>query len=1262
MIETDASPSGFETLYYDSEDHQVLDPSSLQTDESTSQKIVNRELLDVPVEKHWADFGGEAYTWEVVFQLDRALMDVEHPVAEEDLVFEPVEGKYLTMSKGDETPKFEDLPMYCVDENGKIYRIHYSVVEKSYTVWRGAKTNENIVARWVDGDSTATIPEGVQYTPQFEQDAGEHGAAVDDYKIIIINNLQDLHLARETNLTVEKTWPAGTDYANSNTASATFELHRYVHEEHRDYRPYMVENWQWVDITIDTGNGNPQTIHVPSGYPLHLVGRMKSGQSAGTLAFTQTIGEGDPTTFGEYQTTFDSNTGTFDLSFTADQTKTITLTSGSGSILGGADGIRLAAYNSKGTDTVDQNFVETFTLNKDEGWSTFFDDLPLVQEEKNVNPAIASQTIYVYSYYLVETNKTPVNSQATYTCDGEAVQSESGRYDLAGTQTLTAANTILGDLDITKTVQKNGTKDGSANGTFWYAVYDSEYDPNADPPQTPVREGSITVVDGEGEVTEQDLPVGTYYVYELTGENGTPIVSGNNGTHKSINDTIYNVTGSGTTSSVRDSSGDTESDTAALVNNRQTTNKTGTKTWVDLKANTVHPTIYFRLFYRTSTGDIAVSGAEQKTLENGTTSVEWTDVPKYDENGGEYVYVVKEYVKNDHGDYIEAAPNGYISSEDGLNVTNTQSEKYEPTTGYSGRKIWADTANGGATRPSAINVTLMVDKTGDGQSSDDEVAKDINGGDCIVSWPVDTGDVWEYSFGNLPVFDSSGNAIKYYAVEEPVEGYTPQSDITATQYSYLQPDTTQYDSNGGNVQVVNLTPSGNAAHIINDANISLNAEISHLPYVAVKINAYNRNYHIWTARQLSQGEKTELISVFNQALGTSEANLNNTRFVDGLPVSKAADGNVEFLYRENVPRGSGYKINISKQGDETLKVQVDNHGAFDYILVGTLAYSYDEGKTDFTNTLKTEDYDVQKTWGAGKSAPEGTEVVITLKGTIPGEANDQNPNPDPVQVDLSAVGVSKTTATLNGGLEGGDDTTANPWIYSWQGLPQYDTAGNRITYSAEETSYKIDGVAVDLNTYVPVSSSDTTYELVVTNQIPTASFDIVKVAKGTSTRLSGATFTIRQVNKNSKTAQITYKDGSTESQPVTTGDDGKVSFTDVAIGYYEVKEKQQPAGYIIENDGDDTFYIKVDPEGVKLLKKVVEDGKLSLVEADGLVVNNVTVTSDGSSLEFIMENTPGAALPYTGGPGTNMLYFFGIMLTGLAGAGLVMKRRRRNVT
>ena len=33
-----------------------------------------------------------------------------------------------------------------------------------------------------------------------------------------------------------------------------------------------------------------------------------------------------------------------------------------------------------------------------------------------------------------------------------------------------------------------------------------------------------------------------------------------------------------------------------------------------------------------------------------------------------------------------------------------------------------------------------------------------------------------------------------------------------------------------------------------------------------------------------------------------------------------------------------------------------------------------------------------------------------------------------------------------------------------------------------------------------------------------------------------------------------------------------------------------------------------------------------------------------------------------GGPGTNLIYLLGTILTALAGAGLVMRRRRRNAT
>ena len=51
-----------------------------------------------------------------------------------------------------------------------------------------------------------------------------------------------------------------------------------------------------------------------------------------------------------------------------------------------------------------------------------------------------------------------------------------------------------------------------------------------------------------------------------------------------------------------------------------------------------------------------------------------------------------------------------MNTEEGLTVTNSKIETYEPVTTYSGLKLWVDTVNGGKTRPDGLNVTLMIDK------------------------------------------------------------------------------------------------------------------------------------------------------------------------------------------------------------------------------------------------------------------------------------------------------------------------------------------------------------------------------------------------------------------------------------------------------------------------------------------------------------------------------------------------------------------------
>lgn len=94
-------------------------------------------------------------------------------------------------------------------------------------------------------------------------------------------------------------------------------------------------------------------------------------------------------------------------------------------------------------------------------------------------------------------------------------------------------NEQLGRITVTKTVRLNGTETNELGTEFWVGVYsDTEATERVAEPQ------KITTENGTGSVTFYDLPAGTYYVYELTGENGDPIT----GTSAVIGEHEYHVT------------------------------------------------------------------------------------------------------------------------------------------------------------------------------------------------------------------------------------------------------------------------------------------------------------------------------------------------------------------------------------------------------------------------------------------------------------------------------------------------------------------------------------------------------------------------------------------------------------------------------------------------------------------------------------------------------------------------------------------------
>jgi len=156
--------------------------------------------------------------------------------------------------------------------------------------------------------------------------------------------------------------------------------------------------------------------------------------------------------------------------------------------------------------------------------------------------------------------------------------------------------------------------------------------------------------------------------------------------------------------------------------------------------------------------------------------------------------------------------------------------------------------------------------------------------------------------------------------------------------------------------------------------------------------------------------------------------------------------------------------------------------------------------------------------------------------------------------------------------------------------------------------------------------------------------------------LPGATFTVEKYS--SLTPEEKDKDWGTDGKKTIadTEGDGKFSFEGLTIGYYKIIEDVFPAGYIKAGETP-VIEVRAGETGgeleVHLLKKG-EDNKY--VDATGNKNDTVKITNKTVTIG----NTPGAALPNTGGPGTSNFYLFGIMLTSLTGAGMLMKRRRRN--
>ena len=147
--------------------------------------------------------------------------------------------------------------------------------------------------------------------------------------------------------------------------------------------------------------------------------------------------------------------------------------------------------------------------------------------------------------------------------------------------------------------------------------------------------------------------------------------------------------------------------------------------------------------------------------------------------------------------------------------------------------------------------------------------------------------------------------------------------------------------------------------------------------------------------------------------------------------------------------------------------------------------------------------------------------------------------------------------------------------------------------------------------------------------------------------LAGATFRIYEDEEKTKPVVLS------EMTEFLSGEDGVIYAGKLEAGTYYLDETSVPAGYNA-------------PAGMLILNVGDDSISLNSTAAIGSPDLNSWITSEeapetGEVIYTVsIRNTTGVSLPSTGGPGTNLIYLIGLMLTGIAGAGLVMRKRRRD--
>lgn len=292
----------------------------------------------------------------------------------------------------------------------------------------------------------------------------------------------------------------------------------------------------------------------------------------------------------------------------------------------------------------------------------------------------------------------------------------------------------------------------------------------------------------------------------------------------------------------------------------------------------------------------------------------------------------------------------------------------------------------------------------------------------------------------------------------------------------------------------------------------------------------------------------------------------------------------------------------------------------------------------------------EKKWDCDPSYYEGLAVKVELLAngklaseTIPGFSNtygsytvwlDENGS-------YTLNGTQKVYSQYNGEKEAA-------WKHVWKGLPAAINS-NPITWSLRET--QVGTEVTDATGNFPnwiFSYSTSGYgtsdgyfvNLTVSNTPNRAMIRLNKLEPDSKTPIPGVGFTLVELDKNGN-------ETSTVKSGITSDVYGILDFDTLKYQtWYKLTETSRPAGYLPNDSGP--IYLRIEKTGAVTVTTAVNGTEEHPNAYYPGQANNVYVT-----------NTPGKALPETGGMGTHIYTAGGLLLMAAAVALLIYRRKRR---